>query len=91
MSAGRRAAPTCPWDGQPPALRDDGQVLIAPLPETLVVHPGVGKGHQMPDAPGSRCPASSPLAGRSPRSRRRCSGPRWAIPRLLISLGYFSP
>ena len=52
MSAGRRAAPTCPGDGQPPALRDDGQILIAPLLETLVIHPGVGKGHQMPDAPG---------------------------------------
>ena len=39
-------------DGQPPALRDDGQILIAPLFETLVIHPGVCKGHQMPDAPG---------------------------------------
>lgn len=39
-------------NGQPPALRDDAQILIAPLLQTLVVHPGVGKGHQMPDAPG---------------------------------------
>ena len=42
------ALPLVRGDGQPPALRDDGQILIAPLPETLVVHPGVGKGHQMP-------------------------------------------
>ena len=39
-------------DGQPPALRDDGQILVAPLLETLVIQGGVRKGHQMPDAPG---------------------------------------
>ena len=37
-------------DGQPPAFRDNGQILIPPLPEMLVVYPGVDKGHQMPDA-----------------------------------------
>ena len=44
--------PLVQGNGQPPALRDDGQILIAPLFETLVIHPGVGKGYQMPDAPG---------------------------------------
>lgn len=32
-----------------PDLRDDGQIPIAPLFETLAVQNSVGKGHQMPD------------------------------------------
>ena len=34
-----------------PRFREDGQILIAPFLETLVIAASVGKGHQMPDAP----------------------------------------
>ena len=34
-----------------PRFREDGQILIAPFLETLVIPASVSKGHQMPDAP----------------------------------------
>ena len=60
-----------------PRFREDGQILIAPFLETLVIPASVGKGHQMPDAPAHQIAVSlqiSVVLLRGPDHARNTAG-----------------
>ena len=60
-----------------PRFREDGQIIIAPFLETLVIPASISKGHQMPDAPAHQIVVSlqiSVVLLRGPDHARNAAG-----------------